>query len=74
MNILTRQKIQKLLSELDLKILDTNIQNVNETKFLGLQIDKHLTWKRHVDILSRKVSRAIGELKHAKQFLPKKIS
>ena len=44
MNILTRQKSQKLLGELDLKIRDTNIQKVNETKYLGLQIDRHLTW------------------------------
>ena len=72
-NILTRQKSQKLLGELDMKIRDINIQNVNETKYLGLQIDRHLTWKHHVDIISRKVSRVIGVLKHAKQFLPQYI-
>ena len=62
MNILSRQKHQKVLGELDLKIRDTNIQNVKETKYLGLQIDRHLTWKKHVDTISRKVSRALGVL------------
>ena len=68
MNILSRQKHQKVLGELDLKIRDTNIQNVKETKYLGLQIDRHLTWKKHVDTISRKVSRALGVLKYAKSF------
>ena len=73
MYILSRQKPQRLLGELDLKIHDTNIQNVKETKYSGLQIHRHLTWKKHVDTISRKVSRAIGVLKHAKQFLPQNI-
>ena len=73
MNIVSRQKHQKVLGELDLKIRDTNIQNVKETKYLGLQIDRHLTWKKHVDTISRKVSRVLGVLKHAKKFLPQNI-
>ena len=68
MNILSHQKHQTILGELDLKIRDTNIQNGKEIKYLGLQIDRHLTWKKHVDTISRKVSRALGVLKHAKQF------
>ena len=32
MNIFSRHKHQKVLGELDLKIRDTNIQNVKETK------------------------------------------
>ena len=59
--------------ELDLKIRDTNIQNVKGTKYFGLQIDRHLTWKKHADTISRKVSRALGVLKHAKQLLPQSI-
>ena len=66
MNILSRQKHQKILGELDLKIRYTNIQNVKETKYLGFQIDRHLTWKKRVDTTMRKVSRAIGVLKQCK--------
>jgi len=68
MKILSRQKHQKVLGDLDLRLRDTNIQNVKETKYLGLQIDKHLTWKNQIDTKSRKVSRALGLLKHAKHF------
>ena len=60
MNTLSRQKHQKILGELDLKMRDINNQNVKETKYLGLQIDRHLTWKKHVDTISRKSSRALG--------------
>ena len=45
MNILSRQKHQYILGELDLKTRDTTIQNVKETKYIGLQIDRHLTRK-----------------------------
>ena len=50
-----------------------NIQNVSETNYLGLQIDRHIAWKKHVGIISRKVSRAIRVLNHAKHFLPQYI-
>jgi len=53
MNILSRQKHQKILGALDLKIRDTNIQNVKETKYLSVQIDRHLSWKYRVDTISR---------------------
>ena len=56
-----------------MKIRDTDIQNVKETKYLGLQIDRHLTWKTHVDTILSKVSRALGVLKHAEQSLPQNI-
>ena len=66
MNILSRQKHQRILGELDLKIRDKNIPNVKETKYLGLQIDRYLTWKKHVDTITRKVSRAIGSIEARK--------
>ena len=73
MNILSRQTQQGILCELDLKLHDTNIQNAKETKYFGLQIDRHLTWKKLAVAISRKVSRAIGVMKQAKQFLPQNI-
>jgi hypothetical protein len=29
-----------------------------KTKILGLQIDNHLYWKNHIDLMTRKLSRA----------------
>jgi hypothetical protein len=32
------------------------IKRVNKTKSLGLQIDEHLTWARHVENISKKIA------------------
>ena len=55
---------------LKLNIRDNELEVVQKTKYLGLQIDNSLDWKEHVKTVSSKVSRAIGFLKHAKSFLP----
>ena len=68
MHILSRQKHQKILGESELKIRDTNIQHVKETKYLALQIDRHLTWKKYVGTISRKVSRAMAVLSVQNSF------
>ena len=48
------------------KELDT----VVNTRYLGVNIDSSLDWKEHIKVLSSKVSRAIGFLKHARNFVP----
>ena len=45
------------------------IKKVNETKSLGLQIDEHLTWARHVENISKKIASAIEALKRVRQFI-----
>jgi hypothetical protein len=46
--------------EYDLKIGydEEDIQESTNTKFLGLQIDKQLYWKNHIDLMVPKLSRA----------------
>ena len=73
MIISTRQKEQGLTGEFDLKMQNTPLLNVEDTNYLGIQIDKHLTWKKHVDAVIKKVSRVIGLLKHAKKVLPQHL-
>jgi hypothetical protein len=34
------------------------VQEVNNLKFLGLRLDKYITWKTHVDVILAKLSRA----------------
>jgi hypothetical protein len=34
------------------------IEELINTKFLGLQIDNHLNWKNHIDLMIMKLSRA----------------
>ena len=41
-------------------------------KFVGLHIDKHLTWKEHINIISSKIARAISAINRVKHFIPHK--
>ncbi len=44
--------------------------NEQSTKFLGMYIDEHLTWKRHIAEVTKKVSRALFSIKQVKHILP----
>ena len=65
MVISTKQK-EKSLSrnneELSLKIQEEPIDNVLITKYLGIQVDRNLDGKGHINALSSKLSRSIGLL------------
>jgi len=40
------------------------------TKFLGVNIDEHLSWKFHLKHINTKISRALFMIKQVKHFLP----
>ena len=74
MLISTKQKHNILESKNEALVL--NIHNnklivVQNTKYLGVQIDSSLDWREQIKVVSTKVSRAVGFLRHAKSFLPK---
>ena len=63
MLVSTKQKHNILKSrneDLDLKIRDNELEIIQKTKYLGVQIDNSLNWKEHIKTVSTKVSRAIG--------------
>ena len=73
MLISTKQRGSSLRSRnetLELKIRDNELEVVQKTKYLGVQIDCLLDWKEQIKAVSTKVSRVIGFLRHAKSFLP----
>ena len=39
---------------------DSQVENVDRTKYLGVMIDRSLNWNEHINSLHTKVSRAIG--------------
>ena len=51
----------------------TKLKRVTETKFLGIIIDENLTWKDHIDGISKTISRNIGVLSKVKYFMPQRI-
>ena len=46
-----------------------DIELVHETKYLGAMIDENLKWGSQAKFLQTKISRALGLLKYAKQFV-----
>ena len=43
---------------------------VQNGKYLGVQVDNSLDWKEQIKLISSKVSKALGLLNYAKNFLP----
>ena len=46
------------------------LEVVQKTKYLGVQIDCSLDWKEQIKAVPTKVSRAIGFFRHVRSFLP----
>ena len=59
------------IADINLNIDGNKIDSVEQTKFLGVIIDKHLNWKNHIALVSGKVARGIGILIKARKYLPK---
>lgn len=49
--VFSKKKIRKL----DLRINNQSIQEVNSTKFLGVYLDKDISWKTHCDYVRQKL-------------------
>ena len=56
-----------------LKIANTEIDSVDRFNFLGVLLDKHLSWDAHTNALDGKISRTTGILNKLKLFLPQYI-
>ena len=65
---------QKDIIPLKLPMLAINgkvIERTTSTKFLGILIDGHLSWKNHILVVENKVSKNIGILHKAKNIFSK---
>jgi len=56
--LLSRKK--KLTPSISVSIKDQEIARVAKTKFLGVVVDEHLTWKDHIALISNKISKSCG--------------
>ena len=64
----SRQKTVPITRQI---VLDNNaLEQVDNTKFLGVYIDQHLEWKTHVNFIAAKISKSVGLLYKAKYYLP----
>ena len=61
---------QKPITVSDTITLDNiAVQQVEVTKFLGVLLDQHLSWKYHINHVAKKVSKTIGIISKARFFL-----
>ena len=71
MIITTRQMVTKNGSpNVEIKLDDCTIENVNVFKYLGLHMDRYVNFDIHINEMCKKISRAIGVFKYACKFVP----
>ena len=56
----------------DVKIDDLSLEQKDSTKFLGVIIDKNLSWNQHLSSISSQTARGIGILYRIKNLLSKR--
>ena len=60
--------------KLPLLQLNSNIiERESSLKFLGVILDEHLTWKKHIQLIENKVSKNVGVLYKASKAILKKL-
>ena len=64
------QALQNQSHDPRVKIKGTELDTVMNTRYLDVNIDSSLDWKEYTEAIFFKVSRTIGFLKHARNFLP----
>ena len=51
-------------------IKDKNIEQVKSTKFLGIRIDEHITWRKtHISYITNKISKLSGVIAKLRHYL-----
>ena len=68
----SRQKYVDL-DKIDIVLNGQKIKRVTNTKFLGIIIDEHLSWDKHIEQIGSKISKNIGIISQLKNTLPERI-
>ena len=55
---------------LELKLVNSDIEQVDSQKLLGVTIDKHLSFDVHIEELFKKLSQRIAVLGKIRRFIP----
>ena len=71
--IMGTPKMTSMIDQTDIILDNTKLDRVTKTKFLGVIIDENLTWKIHIDGITKTISRNIGMINKLKFFVPERI-
>ena len=69
--IIFRRRKQVISYEPKIYIDSKPLSRVQETKFLGVFLDEHLTWHKHVSYITNKMSKGLGILLKVRRYLNK---
>ena len=64
---------RRLLHLTNIKIGSATLEETYNIKFLWIIFDKHLTFKHHVDVIARKISKSAGISFKLSKYLPLEI-
>ena len=67
--IIFKAKNKKIAQNIEIQIDNQIIEQVKKTKFLGLIIDKELSWKHHIKQVTTKISKMSGIMAKARHYL-----
>ena len=59
--------------EINVRINNNDIQSVTEFNFLGHYLNSKLNWDTHVNVIGKKMLRAVGIIKKLQLLFPKRI-
>lgn len=60
-------------NNIDIKIDNISIEQVSNTKFLGIIINQSLSWKDHIQLIRQKINKNIGIIRKIRLSIPKSV-
>ncbi len=68
-----KSKNKKLKQKVNIRLVDSDIRQVESARFLGVRIDGNLDWKHQVSHTCNKIAKTIGILCRARNYLPRVV-
>jgi hypothetical protein len=65
----SRQRLSNL-SSISIVTDNMSIEEVSSFTYLGVVVNRHITWQDHIDKISNKINKKLGLLKRIKSCLP----
>ena len=70
--IIFNTKPKNKIKDLNININNEPINRVMSCKFLGIIVDENISWKQHLNYITKKVAKSIGILCKTRKYLTKK--
>ena len=71
--VLTRKGKYHMVDDVEVKIGDTCLEKQNCVNYLGVKIDRDLSWRTHIDHLHRQCMAKLAVIRRASCYLPQNV-